>query len=219
MNDEILERISQNIYGEEFGSDGRNAEVANWLYRSCTPGTPEHDRAKLLKTSHGLFGQESIVAEEYAISHNLWFADDSLLGMVGPAGDENNCYLSPDGLTIFKINMLTHSGGRILPVFEKVLIHNAIFPSTRYDFVGFTNLNFARTAYPIFKQKMVTNAHNATPTEIAEHMTALGFSEDKDSPKPSAWRCDKYLIWDLQPKNVLKKDDRIFIIDAEITLL
>ena len=219
MNNDLLERISSYLNGEEDEGDRRNAEVAYWLYRSCTPGTPEYNRAELLSSKHKLISRESIIAEDYALEHHLWFEDDGILGMVGPSGDENNCYFSPDGLTIYKVNILTHSGDRILPVFEKVLVHNSIFPETRYDFVGFTNMGIARSAYPIFKQRMITGAINAMPEEIADFMKALGFHEDKDCRKPAAWSNGTYTVWDLQPKNVLKdKQDNIFVIDAEIMI-
>lgn len=220
MNNDLSERISQDFYREKIESDRRNAEVADWLFRSCQTDSSEFDRAELLKSSHGLISRESIVAEDYAMAHNIWFKDASLLGMPGACGDENYCYLSPDGLTIYKVNVLSHSSDRILPIFNKILIHNELFPETRYDFVGFTNMGFARSAYPIFKQIMVKDADNAKPEEIADFMTALSFCPAPEKNKPAAWKNDNYLVWDLQPKNVLMdKDHNLYVIDAEIEIL
>ena len=61
MTNDISQRVPQAFYTEKIESDRRNAEIAYWLYRSCTPGTPEFNRAQLLKTSHGITSREYIV--------------------------------------------------------------------------------------------------------------------------------------------------------------
>lgn len=189
-------------------------EVADWLRRGNQAGAAERDGHELPPSPHGITLPEHRAAEQYAMAHGVWFDDDSLLGVMGPSGDENYCYYNQDGSIVYKVNMLTHSSERILSVFEKVKIHNRIFPETRYTFVGFTNMGYARSAFPIFSQYYVQNAENASEEEIADHMTRLGFTPVLD--KRGGWQNGEYLAWDLLPKNVLRDiDGDIFVIDAE----
>ena len=51
------------------------------------------------------------------------------LGIPGPSGNENDTYVAED--TIYKVNNLLNSGG-ICKLFDKILLHNLIFPNTAY---------------------------------------------------------------------------------------
>lgn len=215
MEHELFKRVSQSNSGTQNAETERMEEVADWLQRSNTAGTPEHHREKLFASPHGLTLPEHIAAEQYAIEHGLWIDDDSLLGTMGPSGDENNCYYNEEGSIVYKVNMLTHTGERILPVFNKIKMHNLLFPETSYKFVGFTNLGFTRSAFPVFCQYYIQNAENAHLDEIARHMESLGFMPTDE--KSGGWKNETYLVWDLLPKNVLvDRDGDIYVIDAEI---
>lgn len=138
--DELSERISQDNSRTQDAQDGRMEEVSDWLRKSNQTGTAEHHRQEFPSSPHGITLPEHIAAECYAMKHGIWFEDDSNLGTIGPSGDENYCYYNADGSIIYKVNMLTHSGEHILPIFDKVRIHNELFPETRYTFIGFTNM-------------------------------------------------------------------------------
>lgn len=214
LSDELSKRISQDNSGAQDAQDGTMEEIANWLRRGYKASEAERNGHKLPPSPHDITLPEHIAAEQYALDHGLWVDDDSELGLMGPSGDENYCYYNKDGSIVYKVNMLTHSGERIFSVFEKVIIHNQIFPETRYSFVGFTNMGYTRSAFPIFSQYYVQNAENASFDEIARHMTSLGFSPTQE--KRGGWQNGKYLVWDLLPKNVLRDaDGDIYVIDAE----
>ena len=57
---------------------------------------------------------------------------------------------------IYKVNNLLNSGS-ILRLFDKVRMHNTIFPDTFYQFHAFTGFD-GRTIMPILKQDLVKNA-------------------------------------------------------------
>lgn len=214
QNDELSERLPQDNRGAQDAQDGAMEEIADWLRRSHQAGSDERDGHEFPPSPHGLTLPEHIAAEQYAMTHGVWFDDDSALGEMGPNGDENYCYYNADGSIVYKVNMLTHSGESIVKVFDKILIHNQLFPDTRYNFVGFTNMGYARSAFPIFSQYYVQNAKNATMEEIADFMLHLGFIPSQE--KSGGWQNGKYLVWDLLPKNVLRDaDGDIYVIDAE----
>lgn len=215
---ELFERIPQGDGRAQDAQDRRMEEFADWLRRSNQTGATEHNGQELPPSPHGITLPEHIAAEYYAIKHNIWYEDDSQLGMIGPSGDENYCYYNADGSIVYKVNMLTHSGERILPIFEKVRLHNQLFPETHYTFIGFTNMGYARSAFPIFSQCYVQNAENASMEDIANYMKTLGFSSVEE--KRGGWQNGIFLVWDMLPKNVLcDADGDIFVIDAEFERL
>ena len=69
---------------------------------------------------------------------------------------------------------------------------------------------------PIFVQNLVDSTIPPTQIEITTYMAALGFNT---TDKIGCYTNDRYKVWDVVPKNVLKgKDGGIFVIDAEIEL-
>jgi hypothetical protein len=70
---------------------------------------------------------------------------------------------------------------------------------------------------PIFKQNLIKEATPATTIEIATYMAALGF---RSTSLAGRYTNDKFEVWDLLPRNVLKDDEGdIFVVDAEIKLV
>jgi hypothetical protein len=69
---------------------------------------------------------------------------------------------------------------------------------------------------PILQQRLVKNAKPATTIEIDTYMAALGFYKVDSEGRFSN---EKYEVWDLVPRNVLKDaEGDLFVIDAEIKL-
>lgn len=215
MNEhDISERFSTTGLRAQDAQDGRMAEIADRLRGSHSANGKECNRQELPTSKHGITLPEHIVAETLAMDMGIWFDDVSCLGEIGSCGDENYCYVDKAGSVVYKVNMLTHSGENILKVFEKVKIHNLLFPDTRYTFVGFTNMGYARSVFPIFSQPFIVGVANATMEQIAEYMEKLGYEHCEE--KRGAWRNDSYLVWDLLPKNVLvDSEGYMYVIDAE----
>ena len=175
------------------------------------------------KTIHAIgCGSESFVseqeieartAESYAKENNIWIPITKVfsLGVQGQSGNENDTYFSSDGY-VYKVNNLMNSGV-ILSLFERLLLHNKIFPETAYELVGFTGFD-GRGIFPILKQKAINNPTIATPSEIESYMTSIGFSKIDES----TYKNNEIIISDLSPRNVLKDcDGDIYIVDAEFT--
>lgn len=158
---------------------------------------------------------EQRVAEQYAKENGIWVPMNNVLalGVPGPSGNENDTYVSND--IIYKVNNLLNSGS-ILKLLEKIALHNDLFYDTAYTLYAFTGFD-GRTVMPVFQQRLVKNAQPATNIEIETYMAALGFVKIDDKGRFSN---EKYEVWDLVPRNVLKdREGDIFVIDAEIKLL
>ena len=116
----------------------------------------------------------------------------------------------------YKVNNLLNSQGSVIRLFDKVILHNTIFPETSYTFYKFTGFK-GSTIMPIFRQNFIKNSSPATQIEITTYMAALGFDSTE---KKGCYTNSKYKVWDVLPRNVLKdKDGDIFVIDAEIKLI
>lgn len=208
--DEILQSIPQRERGTEAQKDRRMEEAERAIRRSQSSGTNE---TQFGGSQSALSRQEieARAAEEYAKENGLWIPMDKVfdLGTPGPSGNENDTYISNEGY-VYKVNNLMNSKGT-LPLFDRIKLHNQIFPSSRYEFVGFTGFD-GRSIYPIFRQAYVHESTNATPEEIEEYMNTLGFSKINEHKYTNG----DITISDLRPRNVLKDTDGdLYVVDAE----
>ena len=132
------------------------------------------------------------------------------LGDPGPSGNENDTYVC--NTYIYKVNNLLNSGG-ICNLFEKILLHNILFPNTAYSFYGFAGYD-GRSVLPVLKQRRIRNAFPATQIMISTYMSALGFSKEDEVGRFSN---GTYVVWDVVPRNVLvDADGDMYVVDAEI---
>lgn len=146
----------------------------------------------------------------------LWlnFQDIFKLGIPIPSGVENDVYLSEDGNAVYKVNnlMLSHS---VLDLLDRLIIHNSIFPQTRYDLYGFTGLS-GNSIYPILIQDYIKDVTFSTPDEIKSYMISLGFQEKSES----CFTNGDIEVSDLYPRNVLKDSNGdLYVVDANYKIL
>jgi len=209
MSNDILESVSQRVYGAYDAENRRIKEISDELQRLCRlyeaqPRTGQEDR--------GRFEIEQRVAEQYAKSVGMWIPMDDVfdLGIPGPSGNENDTYVAKD--TIFKVNNLLNSGS-ILNLLDKIILHNLLFPNTAYKLIGFAGYD-GRSVMPVLEQERICNAQPATQIMIDTYMSALGFTKENNEGRYSN---GTYLVWDVVPRNVLvDADGDMYVVDAEI---
>lgn len=132
------------------------------------------------------------------------------LGIPGPSGNENDTYVAEG--SIYKVNNLLNSGG-ICKLFDKILLHNLIFPNTAYRIHGFTGYD-GRTIMPVLEQERICEAQPATQVMIDTYMSAIGFIK---ADTEGCFTNGDYVVWDLVPRNVLiDADGDVYVVDAEI---
>jgi hypothetical protein len=209
MNDDLFQSVPQGSIGAQDAENRRIEAVADELRRRCKIYEAQFRDGQ----SHvSPFEAEQRVAELFAKENGLWIPMERVfdLGTPGPCGNENDTYVSND--IIFKVNNLLNSGS-ILRLFEKIRMHNEIFPDTFYQLHAFTGFD-GRTIMPILRQDLVKNAEPTPQIAIDTYMAALGFNREDVVGRYSN---PDYIVWDLIPRNVLRdRDGDIFVVDAEI---
>lgn len=209
MNDDLFQSVPQGSIGAQDAENRRIEAVADELRRRCKIYEAQFRDGQ----SHvSPFEAEQRVAELFAKENGLWIPMERVfdLGTPGPCGNENDTYVSND--IIFKVNNLLNSGS-ILRLFEKVRMHNEIFPDTFYQLHAFTGFD-GRTIMPILRQDLVKDAEPTPQIAIDTYMAALGFNREDVVGRYSN---TDYIVWDLIPRNVLRdRDGDIFVVDAEI---
>ena len=209
MNDDLFQSISQRSIGAQDAENRRIEAVADELRRRCKL----YEAQRRDGQSHvSPFEAEQRAAENFAKEYGLWIPMEHVfdLGTPGPSGNENDTYVSND--VIYKVNNLLNSGS-IISLFEKVRIHNEIFPDTFYQLHAFTGFD-GRTIMPILRQDLVKDAEPTPQIAIDTYMAALGFNREDVVGRYSN---TDYIVWDLIPRNVLRdRDGDIFVVDAEI---
>ena len=209
MNDDLFQSVSQGSIGAQDAENRRIEAIADELRRRCKLYEAQCRDGE----SHvSPFEAEQRAAENFAKEFGLWIPMEHVidLGTPGPSGNENDTYVSND--VIYKVNNLLNSGS-IISLFEKVRIHNEIFPDTFYQLHAFTGFD-GRTIMPILRQDLVKNAEPTPQIAIDTYMAALGFNREDVVGRYSN---TDYIVWDLIPRNVLRdRDGDIFVVDAEI---
>ena len=209
MNDDLFQSVPQGSIGAQDAENRRIEAIADELRRRCQLYEAQRGDGQSHVTP---FEAEQRVAELFAKENGLWIPIDQVfdLGTPGPSGNENDTYVSND--VIFKVNNLLNSGS-ILRLFDKVRMHNEIFPDTFYQLHAFTGFD-GRSIMPILRQDLVKDAEPTPQIAIDTYMAALGFNREDIVGRYS--NAD-YIVWDLIPRNVLRDHDGdIFVVDAEI---
>ncbi len=149
QQDEVHQRISQDDDRAQIARDGRMEKLTIRLRSSSETLNTDGCGSKSTLSKQEI---EIKIVEDYAKENNIWIPLSEVfnLGIQGQSGNENDTYFSPDGF-VYKVNNLMNSGN-ISSLFERLLIHNQIFPETAYELVGFTGFE-GRSVYPILKLK------------------------------------------------------------------
>ena len=209
MTNDISESISQGFGREEDEETRRIQEIADELGRRCRLYETELRKGQ----ANGNESVEQRVTETFAKENGMWIPISEMfaLGIPGPCGNENDTYVSNE--TIYKVNNLLNSGGKVTSLLYKILWHNRLFVDTAYTLYAFTGFDDG-SVMPILKQPFVHASTPATDVEIETYMAALGFSKLETKGHFSN---KEYEVWDLFPRNVLKDTEGdLYVIDAEI---
>lgn len=209
MDYDIPEPIPQGSDSTQEAENSRIATIADELVRLCRVHETQSGNGKADVTP---FETEQRAAEQLAKARGCWIPmmDVFRLGVPGPSGNENDTYVAEQ--VIYKVNNLLNSGS-IAALFQKVLLHNVIFPDTAYAFFGFAGFD-GRTVQPVFYQPRVANAQPASQVMIDTYMAALGFESTFETGR---FTNGEFEVWDILPRNVLVDDEGdVFVVDAEI---
>ena len=150
--------------------------------------------------------------KDWAISNHCWI-DRTTLGTYSDRGSENEVYASLDSRYVYKLNDFRYSDDNLTPFFERVHIHNQLFPDCAYEFIGFAENRDGKTC-AVLCQPFILAQREATQQEIDEEMQRLGFHKEQDA---GYFTNADYDIFDAVPNNVLMGDDaKLYFIDTII---
>lgn len=155
---------------------------------------------------------EARILEEFIESEKIWynFHEFSLYLDEGAEQrvfmDENRGKVIKMNDAIFYVNWSQY--------FESILIHNLLFPTTKYTLCGFLKLN--SVLYSIIDQDYIKSTQNTSILDIQKIMIQNGFTIKKRND----YVHHEYglIIEDLHEENVLTKDGVLFFIDTVIYL-
>ena len=150
--------------------------------------------------------------KDWAISNHC-LIDRTTLGTFSDRGSENEVYASLDSRYVYKLNDFRYSDDNLNPFFERIHIHNQLFPDCAYEFIGFAENRDGKTC-AVLRQPFIQAQREATQQEIDEEMQRLGFRKEMDE---GYFTNNDYDIFDAVPNNVLMSDDgHLFFIDTII---
>jgi len=161
--------------------------------------------------------EQSQRLEVYAKSQGIWVEPEDLVdkfGKIFKGGSESTIHLNGDGY-VTKVNNLSFYGqedGNLLDFFDRIAIHNHLFPTTKYTLVGFTNDLGGLLA--IVRQPFIANAVPTHFNDTTPYMHKLGFKGAYGT-----YYNDNYIVRDLHQDNILTGEDgRLYVIDPAIRL-
>lgn len=190
----------------------RGVEKANREFRSRQKDGATNEKISL----HDQIDIEKRIALDFAKENDLWVEDLYSLGQSLKGGIENTLALNPDTGALYKSNNLFNSRFLISNLLDQVQKYNEVFPETKYEVIGFTGIDNGIKRSPhievILKQAFVDNAVPATPSEINNYMKSIGFNQ----LTPTSYTNGKVIVSDLFPRNVLKKNGQIYVVDSNV---
>ena len=118
------------------------------------------------------------IAYDFAKETNTWIDNFDSLGERFTGGNEHTTVVDEGEQKIYKSNNLSNTIS-LNKFFEKIKLHNELFPNTAYKFEGFAGVadmgKGRHYVEPVYSQDFIKDAKNATPSEIAGYMKNRGF--------------------------------------------
>ena len=149
--------------------------------------------------------------KDWAITNHCWI-DRTTLGTYSDRGSENEVYASLDSRCVYKLNDFRYSDDNLTPFFERLNIHNQLFPDCAYKFIGFSENQDGKIC-AVLCQPFILAQREATQQEIDEELERLGFHKEQEGYFTNS----DYDIFDAVPNNVLMGDDgHLYFIDTII---
>lgn len=161
--------------------------------------------------------EEETALKSWAKENNLWINDNTVQHLAKQyvdEGAEQKVYLKEDGRFVIKINTgIFH--GTWLELFNRLIIHYAIFPSTAYKLKGFTDAN--NQLCVVIEQSWVQVERGASKEEVSNYLNPLGFINTKFSDYYNARH--GIILEDLHDENVfVSSANSLLFVDPVIYL-
>ena len=151
--------------------DSREDEVGSLLAAASDFARGVLESIQALAGTTACKGVQIARLKEWAISHECWIDKDTL-GTFSDRGSENEVYTSSDSKNVYKLNDFRYSDDNLTPFFERIIVHNQLFPDCEYSFLGFAENRDGKVC-AVLRQPFILSQREATQTEINEEMERL----------------------------------------------
>ena len=179
--------------------DRRENEVGGLLAAASDFARSVLESIQALAGTTSCKGVQIARLKDWAIQHGCWIDKDTL-GTYSDRGSENEVYASLDSKHVYKLNDFRYSDDNLMPFFERIAIHNQLFPDCEYILIGFAENRDGKTC-AVLRQPFIL-------------MERLGFHKEQDD---GYFTNSDYDIFDAVPNNVLMgADGHLYFIDTII---
>lgn len=149
--------------------------------------------------------------KKWAKSKGCWFDNREVLGEFSDRGSENEVYMDFANETVNKLNDFRYADDNLEPFFQRIFIHNTLFPDCAYTLIGFSENRDGKIC-AVLSQPFIRADREASIEEIAGALALMGFIPQQDGEYFTNGCVD---IFDALPNNVLHGiDDNLYFIDT-----
>lgn len=149
--------------------------------------------------------------KQWAVKNNCWIPNCSSLGNFSDRGSENEVYMDTTNELIYKLNDFRYADDNLGQFFQRMDIHNSLFPDCGYTLKGFAENQDGKVC-AVISQPFIRADREATIEEIAGALALMGFMPQQNGEYFSNGMID---IFDARPNNVLHGiDGNLYFIDT-----
>lgn len=147
--------------------------------------------------------------EDYARERGIWVENtlktfNGLYGERLGSGQEAIVWRKDDNTVIKSSNTLQYEDLQLF--LDRLVLHNTLFPASAQKLVGFgTDKNGDFEV--IIEQPFIPEAEEATPEEIKDYLTKLGFEQYLGFGGGERYKTSEVLLNDAAPRNFVKTED------------
>ncbi|MDX1935923.1 MAG: hypothetical protein SFU21_02335 [Flavihumibacter sp.] len=207
LNNDTTNKIQDIISGTyiDWQTDTCTA-TRNFLCGSYLPSTTVK---KDFENNSKVKKEQEIALVKYVNDINLWMETPPETDRFLTEGGEAAVYLSPDGMSVIKLNDAIYYS-TWLDFFTSLLLHNQIFQATKYELIGFVKNHGCLQA--ALSQQFVISDSAVNLSDVKFFLEYNGFENTK--------RNDYYnselgiILEDIHDENVIINSGIIFFIDT-----
>lgn len=149
--------------------------------------------------------------KQWAIKNHIWISNISQLGEFSDRGSENEVYMDAEHHVVNKLNDFRYADDNLEPFFQRIRIHNKLFPDCAYTFKGFSENQEGKTC-AVIEQPFIRADREASIEEIAGALALMGFIPMCDGEYFTNGEVD---IFDAVPNNIIHGIDcNLYFIDT-----
>lgn len=149
--------------------------------------------------------------KSWAIKNDCWIDNRCALGEFSDRGSENEVYMDYDNELVYKLNDFRYADDNLEPFFQRMAIHNSLFPDCAYTLRGFAENQDGKVC-AVISQPFIRANREASIEEIAGALALMGFMPQQDGEYFTNGEVD---IFDALPNNVLHGiDGSLYFIDT-----